>query len=920
MDELSIRVENAIDNHAASLDGQIGGQMPRQFAVKKISFVTSRFQESLDVDNPRSDVRWIPNLDGTLEDLYLYLPDAAFSASNHPDLKIFDTFVESSPYHDSGRAQIFPNDVSQEAVWESAEAEYGAGWYRISNLGEPWVLQGSSYRIQITRPTGVDMTVPYMWPRDSYVPYQEALGFESVIGWQGMPIIKTKIIQRAHTLAPTEMYGDHIWPGILEPYEPSYAVLLESLRVNYKRFVIDYSRYGEEWSGLTVPVTFQSNQFGGGMFSYMLSQQITPTMLNHSFLTCYLLLNVMLGQLTSFYQGKYEIVGEVTRDVNAYDRLYYDKMNYWNIPLWDQYDVDSLEGIDADGDGTIDGDPKSTAILPASEGSSGHAGADWYTSYEDIVGYETDQPFASELLLRMPTIEPWDWEVSDETGTLVRCPKVDLEEINLDVLITESLRNHLIEINSDILYIRLEMNTLQGKWMDTTTAAQLPEGPNVPIKISFNFNDLALWDAKAFKEDQRRYQENVRSAPYVIVEIYDSDPSQFYQDTDTRLFQISSSSDIQLNTHANYINEIKDAQLRTQFRQEHLLDSEMIGMNARFDRDYSEYYNQKIRQYNEWVNATIKLQEQFTPEEAVRVIIGACSLVLSIYTMGVSGISYSAIVGATFALDQIQAVFTHQSIFSRLVGEYIVYPITGTWGISEERRREAVNRFNLWAPFTNRQSMLNDIGNSMWSTLLTFSILQGPALIKLGLTKAGILQPSPPDRLQSIRQNWEMGKEISKEDILYAFKYTKLTSGKFWSMLQIEAAKLQAVEIGSQFIGPNSIYAVPSYLATLDEVPIQIAKQYLQEIGFLSTWKRIFYQTVYAIKQVFTGLLSPTEWFELGYFLTHGYTQLEFSGNWQMIWNWGDNALFLPLQDETTWGFFKFLYWNAMGQPHLGLK
>jgi hypothetical protein len=106
----------------------------------------------------------------------------------------------------------------------------------------------------------------------------------------------------------------------------------------------------------------------------------------------------------------------------------------------------------------------------------------------------------------------------------------------------------------------------------------------------------------------------------------------------------------------------------------------------------------------------------------------------------------------------------------------------------------------------------------------------------------------------------------------------------------------------------------------LKKIHAQIAREYLTEIGFLKGPLQL-YRIIYITKQLFTGLMSPTEWVELVYFLSHSFTQIEFkSALVTHLWNWGDNFLFLPFADETTLGVFTFLYWAAVGEPGRGLK
>jgi hypothetical protein len=64
-----------------------------------------------------------------------------------------------------------------------------------------------------------------------------------------------------------------------------------------------------------------------------------------------------------------------------------------------------------------------------------------------------------------------------------------------------------------------------------------------------------------------------------------------------------------------------------------------------------------------------------------------------------------------------------------------------------------------------------------------------------------------------------------------------------------------------------------------------------------------------------TGLLFFTEWVELGVFLGF-HTEFEIPSKFgQWLWNWGDNFLYLPLQDERMWGFFKAAWDTSQSGP-----
>ncbi len=88
----------------------------------------------------------------------------------------------------------------------------------------------------------------------------------------------------------------------------------------------------------------------------------------------------------------------------------------------------------------------------------------------------------------------------------------------------------------------------------------------------------------------------------------------------------------------------------------------------------------------------------------------------------------------------------------------------------------------------------------------------------------------------------------------------------------------------------------------------------LKNMGFKVNW---LVRGIYIFKQLVGGLLSPTEWIELATFgVSGGVDMFDINnkvGSW--FWNWGDNLLFLPLTDETTWGLFKLAGWTAYITP-----
>lgn len=909
----------------------------RQFAITEIIFETPRFEKTLTPEEPSFDIRWIPDINGQLEELYLYIPSSTpITDVNAPTLTIADLWVARRA------GPEYATVVEEQGHWESAEADYGAGWYRVTELGTPWVMAGNSYRLSITASPGQDLTIPYMWPvlgykesGDPKFPRDLAIlsmfGFESTLAPWGMPILKARIAQESHVLVPTETYGEHVWEGVLEPYAPTYSVLLRAVRGVYGRFLLDYTRFGQEWNGLTVPVTFQSNQRGGGMFSFVLSQPITPYFLNHSFLTSYMLLNVIGGRLTSYTTGLYDVLGDTNRTLVGYDELFYDKTSWFQVPEWGLSDIDAV-GRDYAGDG--------------------HGGADWHRSYEEE-DWHGERDFTAELRLRLPTIEALEWEDQLNTGTLARCPIVELEEISFNIEIT----SHVITQRDagaigDRLWVRLELHTFQGGWLNDSFAVDISsydEATTIPIVYDLREASLRLWDGKAFKENDREYQEGIISAPYLVLEVFDADPQRYFVETNTRTHRLAGI--VQEISHASYARLIDDSTARAEFRRDHLIDASLLGINVKTDQDYLDSYRNRVTSYQKLVNVTLAEAADWSIGSGkwLGILLAVVTIIWSAYTIVYSAgtSTYAGVMGLFFAIDRLQAMFTYSSIFSSLVGMIAIPIWSARAGWTPEQTQIAYDRFNVWA-IAGGRSAEAQTWNSLWSTFLAMAIIHGPSVFKWfakGI-KAGIkwfynkwfaptelptglhlphivstktAAPLSAAQVRALVGQVELsGKKLTQAqlDVL-----TKHFAAKHPAMfLDVTKKAVNGLTL-DQVLNLRTLLSLKDITGSLTQV-IQV--NFLISLGITPSH---FFRIIWLTKELLGGILvSPTEIVELAWYVGtgvfgSGFRELEFSKGWMTyLWNWGDSLLFAFFEDENTYGLVRLFYYLSIGQPEVALK
>ena len=524
----------------------------------------------------------------------------------------------------------------------------------------------------------------------------------------------------------------------------------------------------------------------------------------------------------------------------------------------------------------------------------GHAGADWYEVAYDEESWSGEQDFSKALPIRMPTMEPWDWENHWETGTLARCPSLDLTQIKVDFQITEDLVQRANDAGSGRIWIRLELQTFQGSWLNSTVSLEIGDyeftyGPVVYETVIYNLTDLTLWDGYKYKEDSE-YQGEIVSAPYLTIEIYDADPGRYFSESTDRY-----TTGAQTNQFAEYLPLIQDSRRQTTFRQAHLLDSTILGMNTQTDTNYLQTYQEKIDAYQAWIeeqNEKAKI-ENWGFDQWVRFFFAIGTFIISaIDAVAPWGSHYCGAMGMVLAIDQIQSMFTQRSMFSVVFSELAVciYGSGKDW--TAEQRQENKARFNVWTPFTFTQDSISKALNSLWSTLITLVMIYGPKMVSF--IKSGF---NPTLGFQDVLRN--------PSNLVQVFKGVVVVGVPAMSVVNQLAATAGRIATS----GFHSLDEATN--AMLQGVFPQIMKSLTQSAFYNYFW--IVYRVFYTAKQVLGGFISPTEWFELAYYFIskgHDFTitingQTSFTGNF--VWNWGDNFYFLWLEEETTMGLFKHL-------------
>jgi hypothetical protein len=714
-----------------------------------------------------------------------------------------------------------------------------------------------------------------------------------------MPIMKALVYQQAGAAVPTETYGKHVWPGVLDEYQPTYGVLVQSLRDTYKRMTIDYARFGENWDGITVPVTFQSNQLGGGMFSYILSQPITPYSVNNSLLTAFLLMNAKIGRLTSYSYANYDIFTKATRTLHAYDELFINRTGYFSVPEW---------GINQ-----YDGDNPTTSYQPTdpgtAEGLGGRLGADWYpTDYHQEKWYgisAAPNDFADELLLRPPTIEPWEWEQQDETGVVTRCPSVELNSVEFQLTVNRYLWNRLgaVQGGKHYIWVNIQLQTMSGLSSNSTVfidlssyaSAILGSAGQADLHFKLDTRNLKLWDGRRYVEDPK-YQAELVSAPTLTLLVFDADPARYFVDTGQRFFQIAESSVIKEFEQANLLKIINDRQAQQNFFTTHLLDAEYIGMNAKMDEAYLADYNTRIEAYQAWIEA----QSAWSTAKTIQVIFSCAMIVGSIVELYFPSTQATGAAGLVFGLDQVQSVFTGRSIFSFLALPLAIPIMAGIYAAqgrpwTPEQTKEATLSFNIWAPFTQKTTAEWAFLNNIWGSFLCLGIIEG--FTKLGATA---FRPSIT-QLEQFQVARKLGFLSNKQYALAQYEAISATPG----LEHLTEAIRKTARTWSGLLGNAKAI-------------LEATESWLRDLG---AWEgpSLMYRIFHAVKSFAMGLVFPAEWLQgfsvalTGSVLTQSFPLFS---NKLVSWllNWGVMTFVFPFfKEQSTWGMIQAFIAAAQG-------
>lgn len=248
-----------------------------------------------------------------------------------------------------------------------------------------------------------------------------------------------------------------------------------------------------------------------------------------------------------------------------------------------------------------------------------------------------------------------------------------------------------------------------------------------------------------------------------------------------------------------------------------------------------------------------------------------------------------------FAIDQLQTMFTGQSVFSALIGMMggiiIAEAIHGAYhqqAWTPEQRSIALRQFNIFAPFTRKQSAICQLVNAIWSVVVTYLLSRGLNKIFQKVDIAlGISTNVPLKALYG--QYRTMGIDLD-EYLTRAYQVPEVRT-RTLAVLKQAGVKPALQRLVSGAPNPQLLGAV---------------KTTLTEMGMMAGVP-LLYKVVYFLKQLVGSLISPTEFIELAVFIKSGASsQLTINNkpaNWW--WNFGDNIVFFMFKDDTTWGMFK---------------
>lgn len=261
------------------------------------------------------EFRFIPEQYGVLEGLNIigatyFTPN---QLTDHPlmHVKMIDMWKESRGLRDS---VLFEGDVDNTNFDK----------YTCNGEIKPlriWLDKYNSYKLIITPYT--DMYFDYWWAiKTNYrdiTTYQENNELDFV-KWSIIELTY-KMNKSIGQVIETDT-GKHMWEGLNEPYIPKYGILIRPLIEYYYRMVIDFARFGNSYDGVTIPAIIQACDEGGGFIAYGMSQHISNTHLNSSFISAYLSIFIEQQKLTTYTRANFNnIIKDINKQVFAFDIL-----------------------------------------------------------------------------------------------------------------------------------------------------------------------------------------------------------------------------------------------------------------------------------------------------------------------------------------------------------------------------------------------------------------------------------------------------------------------------------------------------------------------------------------------------------------------------------------------------------------------
>jgi hypothetical protein len=214
-------------------------------------------------------------------------------------------------------------------------------------------------------------------------------------------------------------------PIDLDNFQPLCAIDSNKLKSLDRKF-IDYAGYGDEYTSLANPITFQADSYGGGIVSYGISTSIGPehVMSNSS------ISGVVMQMIASHNcMNLWSIASSKQSVVNV----------SMGVKRWDKLDVILQEGLTEewnDNSGSFD-----TWVAASYED---YNGADWYTT-EQYPGTPENMEvtfFNQTLKLRQPSQEMTSWD-NEMKGfdvleyPAIRYPQIAARYVEFDINTTD---------------------------------------------------------------------------------------------------------------------------------------------------------------------------------------------------------------------------------------------------------------------------------------------------------------------------------------------------------------------------------------------------------------------------------------------------------------------------------------------------